>query len=75
MSQPESNEIRVSILSYVNVYTTMLALSLLAMLIAVVLLVLELSSLEWDKDARTISQRDRSQTIEMVPSHSHATVV
>lgn len=75
MSQPESNEIRVSILSYVNVYTTMLALSLLAMLIAVVLLVLELSSLEWDKDARTISQRDRSQTIELAPSHSHATVV
>lgn len=65
MSQPESNEIRVSILSYVNIYTSMLALSLLAMLIAVVLLVMELSSLEWDKDARTISQLDRWQTIEV----------
>ncbi|MBL8829242.1 MAG: hypothetical protein JNM18_19825 [Planctomycetaceae bacterium] len=65
MSQPESNEIRVSILSYVNIYTTMLMLSLLAMVIAVVLLVLELSSLDWDKDARSISQLDRSRAIEI----------
>lgn len=65
MSQPESNEIRVGILSYVNIYTSMLGLSLLAMLIAVILLVVELSRLEWDKDARSISQSDRAHAIDV----------
>ncbi len=65
MSQPESNEIRVGILSYVNIYTSMLGLSLLAMLIAVILLVVELSRLEWDKDAKSISQSDRAQAIDV----------
>lgn len=58
MSQPESNEIRVGLLAYVNVYTTMLALSTVAMLIAVVLLVLELSRLDWDSSARTIGSHE-----------------
>jgi hypothetical protein len=65
VSQPESNEIRVGILSYVNIYTSMLGLSLLAMLIAVILLVVELSRLEWDKDAKSISQSDRAQAIDV----------
>jgi hypothetical protein len=43
----------------------MLGLSLLAMLIAVILLVVELSRLEWDKDAKSISQSDRAQAIDV----------
>ena len=54
MSQPDSNEIRLGILSYINVYTVMLGLSLLAILLAIGLLAIELTRYEWDTEARTV---------------------
>lgn len=70
MSQPESNEIRVGILSWINIYTVMLGLSLLALLLAITVLVVELSRYDWDTNAQTASRLDRpsvaSITVERV---------
>lgn len=71
MSQPESTEIRVGILSYINVYTVMLGLSLVAVVLAIVLLTVELSRYDWDTEARTAQHLNPATTAAWAPQRSN----
>lgn len=53
MSQPESTDIKPSLLGKFNVYTALLALSFLAVGVAIALLSLELARYDWDFKAKT----------------------